>query len=47
MKIAKLANGQESTYEQDLSLDPTDVPLPETVAAGIDMLRIVGAMAGG
>lgn len=32
---------------EDLSLDPTDAPLPETVAAGIELLRIVGAMAGG
>lgn len=32
---------------EDLSLDPTDAPLPETVAAGVELLRIVGAMAGG
>lgn len=31
----------------DLSHDPTDAPLPETVAQGAEPLRIVGAMAGG
>jgi sulfur-carrier protein len=31
----------------DLSHDPTDAPLPDTVATGAEPLRIVGAMAGG
>ncbi len=32
---------------EDLSLEPTNVPLPEAVASGEAPLRIVGAMAGG
>ena len=32
---------------EDLSLETTDVPLPERVASGEEPLRIVGAMAGG
>lgn len=32
---------------EDLSLDPTDAQLPEAVASGKELLRIVGAMAGG
>jgi hypothetical protein len=32
---------------EDLSLDPPDVPLPEAIAAGREVFRIVGAMAGG
>jgi hypothetical protein len=31
----------------DLSHDPTDVPLPDAVAAGRETLAIVGAIAGG
>ena len=33
--------------EKDLSLQPTDAPLPEPVAAGREPLLIVGAIAGG
>jgi molybdopterin synthase sulfur carrier subunit len=33
--------------EEDLSLEPPDVPLPEAVAAGHEPLHVVGAMAGG
>jgi len=33
--------------EQDLSHQPSDAPLPETVAAGAQPYLIVGAMAGG
>ncbi|MBS0169441.1 MAG: MoaD/ThiS family protein [Nitrospira sp.] len=33
--------------EQDVSHDPPDVPLPESVAKGVEPLLIVGAMAGG
>jgi sulfur-carrier protein len=33
--------------EQDLSHEPTDTPLPATVASGAEPLLIVGAMAGG
>ena len=33
--------------EQDLSHEPTDSPLPVTVANGVEPLLIVGAMAGG
>ena len=33
--------------EQDVSHDPPDVPLPESVAKGAEPLLIVGAMAGG
>ncbi len=32
---------------QDFSHEPTDAPLPEEVANGIEPLRVVGAMAGG
>jgi molybdopterin synthase sulfur carrier subunit len=32
---------------QDLSHQPPDAPLPDTVALGTDPFRIVGAMAGG
>src|SRR5271157_4735926 len=32
---------------QDLSLEPLDAPLPETVASGAEYLMVVGAMAGG
>jgi len=32
---------------RDLSLEPVDAPLPETVATGAEPLRIVGAIAGG
>ena len=33
--------------EQDLSHDPPDTPLPDTVARGAEPFLIVGAMAGG
>ena len=33
--------------EQDMSHEPPDVPLPESVAKGAEPLLIVGAMAGG
>jgi hypothetical protein len=33
--------------EEDLSHEPPDAPLPETVAIGAEPLLIVGAMAGG
>jgi molybdopterin synthase sulfur carrier subunit len=33
--------------EQDLTLEPADAPLPETVASGAEPLLVVGAMAGG
>jgi len=33
--------------EQDLSLDPTDEPLPERVASGAEPFLIIGAIAGG
>jgi molybdopterin converting factor small subunit len=33
--------------EQDLSLDPSDRPLPEAVATGKEPFLIIGAMAGG
>ena len=33
--------------QQDLSLQAPDVALPEPVAAGLEPLRIVGAIAGG
>ena len=33
--------------EQDLSHDPPDTPLPDTVATGSEPLLVVGAMAGG
>jgi sulfur-carrier protein len=32
---------------EDLSLEPTDAPLPEAVARGEEPLLVVGAMAGG
>ncbi len=32
---------------QDLSLEPLDTPLPEAIAKGTELFRIVGAMAGG
>jgi hypothetical protein len=32
---------------QDLSFEPLDAPLPNTVTAGTEPFRIVGAMAGG
>lgn len=32
---------------EDLSLEPMDAPLPKPVAEGKELLRIVGAMAGG
>ena len=33
--------------EQDLSLDPTNIPLPEPVVKAAEPLLIVGAIAGG
>jgi molybdopterin synthase sulfur carrier subunit len=33
--------------QQDLSLEPPDAPLPETVATGAEPYLIVGAIAGG
>ena len=33
--------------EQDLSLDPTDVPLPEAIVSGKEPFYIIGAIAGG
>ena len=33
--------------EQDLSHEPPDAPLPDAVAAGVEPLLIIGAMAGG
>ncbi len=32
---------------QDVSLEPPDAPLPESVATGAERFMIVGAMAGG
>jgi len=32
---------------QDLSLEPDDTPLPDEVASGEQVFRVVGAMAGG
>jgi hypothetical protein len=32
---------------QDLSLEPDDAPLPDEVASGEQVFRVVGAMAGG
>lgn len=32
---------------RDLSHEPPDAPLPESVATGAEPLRVVGAMAGG
>jgi len=33
--------------EQDLSLDPTDTPLPEAIASGKEPFFVIGAIAGG
>jgi sulfur-carrier protein len=33
--------------EQDLSHHPSDTPVPAPVAAGADVFRVVGAIAGG
>jgi hypothetical protein len=33
--------------EQDLSHDPPDTPLPESVATGAESFVVMGAMAGG
>jgi sulfur-carrier protein len=33
--------------KEDLSLDPPETTLPEQVAAGVEPLLIIGAMAGG
>jgi len=33
--------------EEDLSLEPPDTPLPETVSSGKEPLLIIGAIAGG
>ena len=32
---------------QDLSHQPTDIPLPEAIATGAEPFRVIGAMAGG
>ena len=32
---------------QDITLDPADDPLPDKVASGEEVFRVVGAMAGG
>jgi hypothetical protein len=32
---------------QDITLDPADEPLPDAVAKGDEVFRVVGAMAGG
>jgi molybdopterin synthase sulfur carrier subunit len=32
---------------EDLSLEPSDMPLPESVANGTERFMVVGAMAGG
>ena len=32
---------------QDITLDPADDPLPDEVASGAEVFRVVGAMAGG
>ena len=32
---------------RDMSLDPADDPLPDEVASGAEVFRVVGAMAGG
>jgi sulfur-carrier protein len=32
---------------RDISLDPADDPLPDEVASGAEVFRVVGAMAGG
>jgi len=33
--------------EQDLSLEPTDAPLPEAIASGREPFFIIGSIAGG
>ena len=33
--------------QEDLSLEPVDTPLPESVASGKEPLMIIGAIAGG
>jgi hypothetical protein len=33
--------------EQDLSLEPTDAPLPAAIASGAEPLLVIGAIAGG
>ena len=33
--------------EEDLSHEPADAPLPDEVASGDGVFRVVGAMAGG
>ncbi len=33
--------------KEDLSFEPTDVPLPEAVASGAEPFLIIGAIAGG
>lgn len=33
--------------QEDLSHEPTDAPLPESVAQGVEPLFVVGAVAGG
>jgi sulfur-carrier protein len=32
---------------QDISHDPPDTPLPEPIASGADVLRVIGAISGG
>jgi molybdopterin synthase sulfur carrier subunit len=32
---------------QDITLEPTDEPLPEAVSSGAEVFRVVAAMAGG
>jgi sulfur-carrier protein len=32
---------------QDITLEPADAPLPDEVASGAEVFRVVGAMAGG
>ena len=51
--IRDQVNGQRRAFvrffacEQDVSQDSPDDPLPEAVAAGVELFLIVGAMAGG
>jgi sulfur-carrier protein len=33
--------------EEDLSLEPSDAPLPDAVASGIEPFFVIGAIAGG
>jgi hypothetical protein len=33
--------------QEDLSLDPPDLPLPDRVASGAEPFMVVGAIAGG